>query len=284
MERSSGIRKGTWTVEEDKLLRMCVEKYGEGKWHQIPKKAGLNRCRKSCRLRWLNYLKPNIKRGDFLADEVDLMLKLHKLLGNRWSLIAGRLPGRTANDVKNFWNTHLKKRTVSPPEDEENLKSPTPQKIVTRGNIFKPRPRKFSNCSCPFDASRKKSDIGINSLQSYQLSNNSKSVISLQNHPLVPPISTEENPAWWETMLFEENLEENKLDTKANGWCEQDDQFLTSFFNGEITQGTTVEGSTKNDESGHWPDLGFDEAAWSLFSPEQMANMSPSNTMFDMQM
>ena len=45
--------------------------------------AGLNRCRKSCRLRWLNYLKPNIKRGNFAEDEVDLLLMLHKLLGNR---------------------------------------------------------------------------------------------------------------------------------------------------------------------------------------------------------
>ncbi|OMO55511.1 hypothetical protein CCACVL1_27210, partial [Corchorus capsularis] len=70
----------------------------------------LNRCRKSCRLRWLNYLKPNIKRGDFEDDEVDLIIRLHKLLGNRWSLIAGRIPGRTANDVKNYWNTHLLKK------------------------------------------------------------------------------------------------------------------------------------------------------------------------------
>ncbi|KAJ0651692.1 putative transcription factor MYB-HB-like family [Helianthus annuus] len=43
----------------------------------------LNRCRKSCRLRWVNYLRPNIKRGDFQEDEVDLILRLHKLLGNR---------------------------------------------------------------------------------------------------------------------------------------------------------------------------------------------------------
>ncbi|XP_042478985.1 transcription factor MYB1-like [Macadamia integrifolia] len=110
MGRVSRFRKGSWTEEEDKLLRRCVEMYGEGKWRHIPARAGLNRCRKSCRLRWLNYLHPDIKRGDFAVDEVDLIIRLHRLLGNRWTLIAGRIPGRTANDVKNFWNSHLSKK------------------------------------------------------------------------------------------------------------------------------------------------------------------------------
>ncbi|GAB4855809.1 hypothetical protein Ancab_024454 [Ancistrocladus abbreviatus] len=99
-----------WTEEEDHLLRKCVEQYGEGKWHRVPLLAGLQRCRKSCRLRWLNYLRPNIKRGKFAEEEVELIVKLHNLLGNKWSLIAGRLPGRTANDVKNYWNCHLSKK------------------------------------------------------------------------------------------------------------------------------------------------------------------------------
>ncbi|KAH9614922.1 hypothetical protein KSS87_000983 [Heliosperma pusillum] len=106
----STIKKGSWTDEEDNLLRKCIDKHGEGNWHRVPQRAGLSRCRKSCRLRWLNYLKPNIKRGQFSEDEVDLIIRLHKLLGNRWSLIAGRIPGRTANDVKNYWNTHLHKK------------------------------------------------------------------------------------------------------------------------------------------------------------------------------
>ncbi|GMP27511.1 hypothetical protein CsSME_00003470 [Camellia sinensis var. sinensis] len=71
------MRKGAWTQEEDLLLRSRIQKYGEGLWHQIPLRAGLNRCRKGCRLRCVNYLRPNIKRGNFTFDE------LHKLLGNR---------------------------------------------------------------------------------------------------------------------------------------------------------------------------------------------------------
>ncbi|KAI3923857.1 hypothetical protein MKW92_007829 [Papaver armeniacum] len=114
-----GVRKGAWCEEEDLLLRRCIEKYGEGKWRQVPLKAGLNRCRKSCRLRWCNYLKPNIKRGEFEADELDLIMRMHKLLGNRWSIIAGRLPGRTANDIKNLYNTRLKKKCFFKCKSEE---------------------------------------------------------------------------------------------------------------------------------------------------------------------
>nr|XP_043606169.1 transcription factor MYB114-like [Erigeron canadensis] len=134
-----GVKKGAWTAEEDILLKKCIETYGEGKWHLVPLKAGLNRCRKSCRLRWLNYLRPNIKRGDFGDDEVDLMLRLHKLLGNKWSLIAGRIPGRTANDVKNYWNTNIRSRfkQVKEPKDDESSQK-------TRVTIIKPQARTFS--------------------------------------------------------------------------------------------------------------------------------------------
>ncbi|CAI9293156.1 unnamed protein product [Lactuca saligna] len=105
-----GLNRGSWTASEDKILSDYVKLHGEGKWRQLPIKAGLKRCGKSCRLRWLNYLKPDIKRGNISCDEEDLIIRLHKLLGNRWSLIAGRLPGRTDNEIKNYWNTTLAKK------------------------------------------------------------------------------------------------------------------------------------------------------------------------------
>jgi transcription factor MYB, plant len=74
--------------------------------------AGLNRCGKSCRLRWTNYLRPDIKRGKFSQEEEQTILHLHSVLGNKWSAIATHLPGRTDNEIKNFWNTHLKKRLI----------------------------------------------------------------------------------------------------------------------------------------------------------------------------
>ncbi|XP_068651337.1 transcription factor MYB3-like [Aristolochia californica] len=107
------VNKGAWTTEEDEKLVNYVKVHGEKKWKSLPAKAGLNRCGKSCRLRWLNYLRPGIKRGNISEDEEDLIIRLHNLLGNRWSLIAGRLPGRTDNEIKNHWNTHLSKKSLS---------------------------------------------------------------------------------------------------------------------------------------------------------------------------
>ncbi|XP_041001989.1 myb-related protein 308-like [Juglans microcarpa x Juglans regia] len=105
-----GLHRGPWTPREDILLTKYIEAHGEGHWRSLPKKAGLLRCGKSCRLRWMNYLRPNIKRGNITPEEDDLIIRLHSLLGNRWSLIAGRLPGRTDNEIKNYWNTHLRKK------------------------------------------------------------------------------------------------------------------------------------------------------------------------------
>jgi len=105
-----GLNRGAWTAIEDKILTAYIKAHGEGNWRNLPKRAGLKRCGKSCRLRWLNYLRPDIKRGNISRDEEELIIRLHNLLGNRWSLIAGRLPGRTDNEIKNYWNTTLGKK------------------------------------------------------------------------------------------------------------------------------------------------------------------------------
>ncbi|XWS72245.1 hypothetical protein CRYUN_Cryun02cG0023300 [Craigia yunnanensis] len=105
-----GLNRGAWSAREDIILTKYIKIHGEGKWRDLPQRAGLQRCGKSCRLRWLNYLRPDIKRGNISTEEEELIIRLHKLLGNRWSLIAGRLPGRTDNEIKNYWNTNLSKR------------------------------------------------------------------------------------------------------------------------------------------------------------------------------
>ncbi|KAF3795320.1 Transcriptional activator [Nymphaea thermarum] len=156
-----GLNRGAWTAQEDQILSDFVKAHGEGRWRTLPKKAGisrsaippvivsrsarssdkrscssslscwqsfagLRRCGKSCRLRWLNYLRPDIKRGNISDDEEELIIRMHKLLGNRWSLIAGRLPGRTDNEIKNYWNTNLVKKLQQnqPPSSAQKRTSP----------------------------------------------------------------------------------------------------------------------------------------------------------------
>ncbi|XP_051192312.1 transcription factor MYB93-like [Lolium perenne] len=108
----NGLKKGPWAAEEDQKLTEYIVKNGHGSWRTLPKLAGLNRCGKSCRLRWTNYLRSDIKRGKFTPEEEQTILQLHSVLGNKWSAIAKHLPGRTDNEIKNFWNTHLKKKLI----------------------------------------------------------------------------------------------------------------------------------------------------------------------------
>ncbi|KAK4280994.1 hypothetical protein QN277_012544 [Acacia crassicarpa] len=105
-----GVKKGPWTPEEDIVLVSYIQEHGPGNWRAVPTNTGLARCSKSCRLRWTNYLKPGIKRGKFTDQEEKMIIHLQDLLGNRWAAIASYLPQRTDNDIKNYWNTHLKKK------------------------------------------------------------------------------------------------------------------------------------------------------------------------------
>ncbi|XP_062081708.1 transcription factor MYB61-like [Humulus lupulus] len=104
------LRKGLWSPEEDEKLLNYITKHGHGCWSSVPKLAGLQRCGKSCRLRWINYLRPDLKRGPFSQQEENLIIELHAVLGNRWSQIAAQLPGRTDNEIKNLWNSCIKKK------------------------------------------------------------------------------------------------------------------------------------------------------------------------------
>ncbi|KAH6828622.1 myb domain protein 60 [Perilla frutescens var. hirtella] len=109
----AGVKKGPWTPEEDIILVSYIQEHGPGNWSAVPSTTGLLRCSKSCRLRWTNYLRPGIKRGNFTPHEQGMIIHLQALLGNKWAAIATYLPRRTDNDIKNYWNTHLKKKLQS---------------------------------------------------------------------------------------------------------------------------------------------------------------------------
>ncbi|GMI72510.1 myb domain protein 33 [Hibiscus trionum] len=104
------LKKGPWTSAEDAILIDYVEKHGEGNWNAVQKHSGLFRCGKSCRLRWANHLRPNLKKGAFTQEEEQLIIELHAKMGNKWAQMAAHLPGRTDNEIKNYWNTRIKRR------------------------------------------------------------------------------------------------------------------------------------------------------------------------------
>ncbi|MBA0814142.1 hypothetical protein Gohar_019989 [Gossypium harknessii] len=134
------LKKGPWTSAEDAILIDYVKKHGEGNWNAVQKHSGLFRCGKSCRLRWANHLRPNLKKGAFTREEEHLIIELHAKMGNKWARMAANyckifascraiviyafqismtdiptlamlnLPGRTDNEIKNYWNTRIKRR------------------------------------------------------------------------------------------------------------------------------------------------------------------------------
>ncbi|CAN1805227.1 Transcription factor MYB36 [Linum perenne] len=121
----ANVKRGPWSPEEDAKLKDYIDKHGTGgNWIAFPQKAGLKRCGKSCRLRWLNYLRPNIKHGEFSDDEDRIICTLFANIGSRWSVIAAQLPGRTDNDIKNYWNTKLKKKLMGLLPNSSNGKLP----------------------------------------------------------------------------------------------------------------------------------------------------------------
>ncbi|KAI7746207.1 hypothetical protein M8C21_016285 [Ambrosia artemisiifolia] len=116
------IGEEKWLLSHEKLEQKSQKKPARSIYFCLQKVSCLLRCSKSCRLRWTNYLRPGIKRGNFTEQEEKMIIHLQALLGNRWAAIASYLPQRTDNDIKNYWNTHLKKKLdkLNDNSDQEN--------------------------------------------------------------------------------------------------------------------------------------------------------------------
>ncbi|KAL2553310.1 Transcription repressor MYB4 [Forsythia ovata] len=191
--------KGAWTKEEDERLVNYIKQHGEGCWRSLPKAAGLLRCGKSCRLRWINYLRPDLKRGNFTTEEEEFIINLHSLLGNKWSLIAARLPGRTDNEIKNYWNTHIKRKLLSRGIDPQThrpfnstKKTPNSNTKISIGNQeknlnqFSEIPQTFSLHSINVSGDNlMKNSVSFKVRNDSAEESNSSSVLSEELHPQI---------------------------------------------------------------------------------------------------
>ncbi|KAH0707348.1 hypothetical protein KY290_011904 [Solanum tuberosum] len=161
----SKVKKGAWSCEEDLRLITFIQKHGHQNWRSLPKQAGLLRCGKSCRLRWINYLRPDLKRGNFTPQEEDTIIKLHQSFGNKWSKIASHLPGRTDNEIKNVWNTHLKKRQLIHSEaklDDSSCayNSPSSTSVLSHANtIIHEKEEAKRSCSSSYNINASSSSL-----------------------------------------------------------------------------------------------------------------------------
>ncbi|CAN6479444.1 unnamed protein product [Victoria cruziana] len=247
-----GLKKGPWTPEEDHILVAYIQQYGHGNWRALPKQAGLLRCGKSCRLRWTNYLRPDIKRGNFTREEEDAIIQLHEMLGNRWSAIAARLPGRTDNEIKNVWHTHLKKR-LKQNGGPENQVGSNIQVAEEKGNVVRETIPKPPQILEPSVATKIECDNWIENPASPQQSSSNFSFSSTESSSII----TSDN-----TAITASGAEDECMDSFGSGnstefWPENlsgmDEFWLETLNEDKLMDGGNVPVPTSVDPSFHVP-------------------------------
>ncbi|CAL1379769.1 unnamed protein product [Linum trigynum] len=237
--------KGAWTKEEDQRLINHIKLHGEGCWRSLPKAAGLLRCGKSCRLRWINYLRPDLKRGNFSEQEDELIINLHSLLGNKWSLIAARLPGRTDNEIKNYWNTHIKRKLYSRGIDPVTHRPVTGTTTVTT-TVGPTTTRRTANTN---SNNRKQATTIVPTTNLFYGDTNC--------FQLLEPIATKQSPSQEFTIMIGHNTDSGNTDNSSNSdnTGVTTEEAVNVAVDGEINLDLSIGLPMSSSSSSSWPDL-----------------------------
>ncbi|MCL7037752.1 hypothetical protein MKW94_004423 [Papaver nudicaule] len=227
----ANVKKGPWSPEEDTKLKEYIEKFGTGgNWIALPQKAGLKRCGKSCRLRWLNYLRPNLKHGEFTDAEDRIICSLFSTIGSRWSIIAAQLPGRTDNDIKNYWNTKLKKKIMGAViSTTTSANNPNPSLLTHRSKP--PNPNDFLSSLTPTTPISSSIFHGGNNCF-YDSTSQTRSFMELLDESINPRLSSSYN------MNNIHNTSSTSLVHQSNYHC-QDQGLMGSTHSNLLMFGTT---------------------------------------------
>ncbi|KAH1121322.1 hypothetical protein J1N35_004482 [Gossypium stocksii] len=251
------VKRGPWSPQEDLRLITFIQRHGHENWRALPKQAGLLRCGKSCRLRWINYLRPDVKRGNFSKEEEETIIRLHETLGNKWSKIASHLAGRTDNEIKNVWNTHLKKRLAPkngkiPQNDESKEICMVSSSCSSITIVSSPCGKRNlpSHNSGPFEEPKEFPSSSISSSNSNITNSSQVNVPNLENHgdSLLNFIGVYD----WKNNTSEEVNKPEILDTAFDILLESDSDFwdmLDSLgtFQRDKIQSNEVEGNQSPD-------------------------------------
>ncbi|XP_028791705.1 transcription factor MYB14-like isoform X2 [Neltuma alba] len=250
-----GLKRGPWTPEEDQILINHVNKYGHSNWRALPKLAGLLRCGKSCRLRWINYLKPDIKRGNFTPEEEDAIIKLHEMLGNKWSAIAAKLPGRTDNEIKNVWHTHLKKRLPQNQQNHPQTKRKPKQK--EQHAVTENRPLSPSHSSDVSTLTTNNDNSITTSSPATNVNNDDDMSVNINVESPAPEESLALDDDFWSEVLSADNSEETTDYIPAEGGGVEYSQFqlLLSQLDDAQVEGDHVSSLCTGDEMDFWFDV-----------------------------
>ncbi|KAM3287353.1 transcription factor [Capsicum chacoense] len=283
----NGLKKGPWTTEEDQRLIDYIQKHGSGNWRTLPKNAGLQRCGKSCRLRWTNYLRPDIKRGKFSFEEEETIIHLHSILGNKWSAIAGRLPGRTDNEIKNYWNTRIRKKLmrmgIDPVTHSPRLD------LLDLNSIFNPS---IYN-SCQVINNNLSRLLGVQSLVNPELLKLANSLLSSnhQNQNFLLGSNFQENQLFNShvqnqlTSLCQANQIQNPIQNTST-CSDLNIQSVPFYSDTQVMQQPNVEQlssnvstfSSKNSQQNEWKNFTFDSALPNLSTPSSSPTSLNSNS------
>lgn len=219
------VKRGLWSPEEDDKLIRHITTHGHGCWSSVPKLAGLQRCGKSCRLRWINYLRPDLKRGSFTEQEERTIIDVHRILGNRWAQIAKHLPGRTDNEVKNFWNSCIKKKLIAQGLD------PNTHNLLS---LHQKNHSNYNNNNNIIISSNKTSPVFSLSTCS-QSKDSSKNCVKMHTNAILPP-----------NQMHENYTTKNGFDYKNPNcvWSTQSPQSLMGFSSQSSMETTPISSSS----------------------------------------
>ena len=102
-------KRGPWSHQEDAHLVALVHLHGAQNWVKISGLLG-TRSPKQCRERYHQNLKPTLNHSPISPEEGEIIERLVQDMGKRWAEISRRLPGRSDNAVKNWWNGGMNRR------------------------------------------------------------------------------------------------------------------------------------------------------------------------------